>query len=185
MSQENVVRYPVPPLRRRSRRTLVEVLALRLPRFARLYRSALWRLPPRSRLRRELLARIVRDSAEAWNRGDRDVLLAGADPELEFNLFGQLGGVGFEDHYHGREGARRYWATIEAAWEGNRLEPQGVVDFGDRYLALFHNRARKRASGVEVVHPVGLLVTWSKGMVAHASFYWSSDQALEAAGLRE
>jgi hypothetical protein len=34
------------------------------------------------------------------------------------------------------------------------------------------------------VHPVGLLVTWSKGMVAHASFYWSSDQALEAAGLR-
>jgi ketosteroid isomerase-like protein len=185
MSGENVARYWVPPVRPRSRRTLVQSLALRLPGLARLYRTALWNVPPRSRLRRELLARLIRDFAEAFNRGDRAAFLAGLDPEIDLNLFGQVGGLGFEDHYHGREGVLRYLDALEDAWESNLLEPQGVIDFGDRYLALHNLRARGRGSGAEVVHAIGLIVTWSGGRTVRVDFYWSQDEALEAVGLRE
>jgi ketosteroid isomerase-like protein len=185
MSKEDVARYRVPPVRPRSRRTLVEVVPLRLPRLARLLRSALLRLPLHSRLRRELVARGIRDSAEAWNRGDRELFLAAIDPEVEFNVVNRAAGVDLEDRYDGHEGARRYWATIDEAWETIRVEPQEMIDFGDRYLVLQTWRARGRGSGVEVEHDIGLFVTWSRGMSARVDFYWSREEALEAAGLGE
>jgi ketosteroid isomerase-like protein len=174
MSQENVARYPVPPVRPRSRRGLRHRLYLRFPRLARLYWAALWRLPIGSRLRRELLA-----------RGDRDAFLAVVDPDAELNLFGQVGGLGLEDRYRGGEGVRRFWAAIDEAFEGHWFELQEVIDFGDRYLLLARLRARGRGSGVELVHAVGLFVTWSRGRAVRSDFYWSQAEALEAAGLRD
>jgi hypothetical protein len=149
MSRGDVARYRVPPVREHSRRTLAEHLTVRFQALARLYGSALIRLPLDSRLRREMLARGVRDSAEAWNRRDRDAFLAAFDPEAEINFVGGAP-VGVEDRYRGREGALRWIATIDEAWESNRLEPQGLIDFGDRFLVLHHNRARGRGSGVEL-----------------------------------
>jgi hypothetical protein len=40
-------------------------------------------------------------------------------------------------------------------------------------------------SGIEVVHEIALLVTWSRGTADRVDFYWSPDDALEATGLRE
>jgi ketosteroid isomerase-like protein len=185
MSQEHVARYPVPPVRPRSRRGLRHRLYLRFPRLARLYGAALWRLPPGSRLRRELLGRAVRDGYEAYNRGDREAFLAVVDPDFEISLSGQVGGLGLEDRYHAREGAMRFFAAIDEAFEGNWFELQEVIDFGDRYLLLARLRARGRESGVELVHAVGLFVTWSRGRIVRSDFYWSQDEALEAAGLEE
>jgi hypothetical protein len=185
MSQERVARYRVPPVRSRSRRTLVERLALRFPRFARLYGSALLRLRPDSRLRRELLPRAIRDNTEAYNRGDREAFLVGIDPEGEINPIGGAAGLDLGGHYHGREGFMRFFATIDEALESNRLEPEEVIDFGNRYLVLHHIRARGRGSGVDVDHAIGLFVTWSKGQVVRVDYYWSQDEALEAAGLSE
>jgi hypothetical protein len=59
-----------------------------------------------------------------------------------------------------------------------------VIDFGDRYL-LGDTRARGRGSGVDVDRATGTLATWSRGMVVRVDFYWSQDDALEAAGLSE
>jgi ketosteroid isomerase-like protein len=160
-------------------------LAVRLPRLARLYRSALFRLPPDSRPRRELLARAIRDACETWNTGDREAFLAGFDPEIEFNLVGEFGGLDIEDHYHGREGVLRYLAALDDAWQSSRLEPHAVLDFGDRYLALHRLRTRGRGSQVDVEHAIGLLVTWRRGMIVRTDLYWSQDQALEAAGLQD
>jgi ketosteroid isomerase-like protein len=185
MSQENVVRYRVPPVRPSSRRTFIDTLSLRLPRLARVSRSALLRLPLDSRLRRELVARSIRDYSEALNRRDREVLLAAFDRDVELNLFGEVAGLDIEDRYRGHEGFMRYFATIDEAWESNPGEPREVIDFGDRYLILGDSRARGRGSGVEVDHATGTRVTWRRGMVVRVDFYWSQGEALEAAGLSE
>jgi hypothetical protein len=70
MSRGNVTRSAIPPVRRRSRRTAYERLGLRFQEVARLLRVAFLRLPPGWRLRRELLARSIRDSMEAFARRD-------------------------------------------------------------------------------------------------------------------
>jgi hypothetical protein len=82
MSQQNVARYRVPPVREHSGRTLAEHYFVRSPSLARPYASAANRLPVTSRLRRELVARGVRDAAAAWNRRDREAVLTLAGPEF-------------------------------------------------------------------------------------------------------
>jgi ketosteroid isomerase-like protein len=185
MSEENVARYRVPPVRSSPRRTFVQRVNVSFPHLGRLFGAALLRLPLRSRLRRELLARAIRDGAEAYNRRDREVLLATADPDVEFNILGEFAVVDTPDRYHGHEGVRRYFAAIDEAWETARLEPQEVIDFWDRYLVLQRTRNRGRGSGAEVERETGLFLTYSRGMLVRADFYWSRDEALEAAGLSE
>jgi ketosteroid isomerase-like protein len=182
MSQEKVARYRVPKTRSRSSRTFAERLALKLPASVGLYRSALSRLPLRSRLRRELVTRVICDSAAAYNRGDREAFFAVVDPDVEFNHFGEIGGL---DRYHGRELLATFFATIDAAWDVNRLEPQAVIDFGDRYLTFSRIDAWETRSDICFQHPIGFFLTWSGRTVTRADFYWSRDKALEAAGLRE
>jgi hypothetical protein len=194
VSEEKVARYRVPPVREQSRRTLAEHFFVRFPSLARPYWSAVMRLPVTSRLRRELVARGARDTAAAWNRRDREVLLNLAGPE--FNLYPMggeaIGGdleertrADFEERYRGPEGMMRFFTTVDAAWGDNRLEPQEIIDIGDRYLVLFHNRLRGRGSGIEMDADIGLFFTWSMGRLVRVDYYWSQEEALEAAGLQE
>jgi ketosteroid isomerase-like protein len=74
---------------------------------------------------------------------------------------------------------------LEEVWGDYRIEPEEIVDFGDRYVLFARHRAHGRGSGVAVDHRVGLVGTLRGGMVVHMVFYWSAAQALEAAGLRE
>jgi ketosteroid isomerase-like protein len=185
MSEENVARYPVPPVRPRSRRTLVERLGLRFPSLVRFSLSGMSWLPPRSRLRRELLARAIRDGAETYTRRDYEAFLIPFDPEVEFNVLGQSGGLDFESRSHGHDGLMRFFATIDEAFEDNVIEPQEAIDFGDRLLALYRLRTLGRGSGVELARDVGLLSTLRRGMIVRVDYYWSRDEALEAAGLSE
>lgn len=104
------------------------------------------------------------------------------DPDVEFNHFGEVGGL---DRYHGRELLARFFATIDAAWDVNRLEPQAVIDFGDRYLTFSRIDAWETRTDVGFQHPIGFFLTWSGRTVTRADFYWSRDKAVEAAGLRE
>jgi ketosteroid isomerase-like protein len=87
--------------------------------------------------------------------------------------------------YHGLEGMRRFLAMLEEVWQDYTIEPQEVVDFGDRYVLFARHRPHGRGSGVEVDHQVGLVGTLRGGMVVRFVFYWSATQALEAADLRE
>ena len=115
------------------------------------------------------MARAIRDGAEAYNRRDREAVFATADPDVEFNQNWSACRRGdTEDRYHGHEGVRRYFAAIDEAWETNRLEPQEVIDFGDRYLVLQRIRNRGRGSGAEVEQEIGLFLTYSRGMLVRA-----------------
>jgi ketosteroid isomerase-like protein len=140
-------------------------------------------LPSRSRLRREVMARRMRDGAEAYNRRDYEAFLLPFDPDVEFNVLGQGGGLDFEKRSRGHEGLMRFWTVIDEAFEDNWLEPQEAIDLGNRVLGIYHLHARGRGSGLELKRDIGLLSNLDRGMVVRVDYYWSQDEALEAAGL--
>src|SRR5215211_4517583 len=91
MSKENTevvraVRIALDPLSKgpSQRRTLDDRLAVRFPGVYRRLADAITRLPPRSRLRRLLVARRVRHAYAAANRRDFELVLTGWDPRSEY-----------------------------------------------------------------------------------------------------
>ena len=143
---------------------------------------AVLRLPPTSRLRRELFARSIRDNAEAFARRDYDAFLIGLDPQVVLDT-----GDAFPETnlYHGVEGMRRFLALIDGVWREYRIEPEVIVDFGEGYVLFARHRARGSSSGLEVDHRVGLVGTFRDGQVVRLEFHWVAENALEAAGLSE
>jgi hypothetical protein len=131
------------------------------------------------------MARRIRDGAEAYNRRDYEIFLLPLDPDVEFNVLGQGGGLDFENRSRGYEGLMRFRAVIEEAFEDNWLEPREAIDLGHRVLGLYQLHARGRGSGVELKHDVGLLWTFDRALVVRVDYYWSQNEALEAAGLAE
>ncbi len=183
MSHENIAGYAVPPLRQRSRRTAYERLALRFPEVARLLRVAFLRLPPGWRLRRELLARSIRDGMEAFARRDYDVVLSPCDSEIAMHTADAFPETTV---YRGHDGMRRFFSMIDEVWLDYRIDPELVVDLGDRHVVLARHRARGRGSGLVVDQKVTQLVTFRDGMIVRLQYFDRPiEQALEAAGLKE
>lgn len=182
MSEENVARYRVPPVRQPSRRTPLDRAGLRLPKVARLIREAVIRLPTRSRLRQAIFARSIRDNAEAYNRRDYDVFALPFHPGV---LIETRDAFPEETVYQGPDGLARFMAMIDGVWSDYRIEPELVIDLGERYVLVARHRGRGRGSGVDVDHRLGLVATLDDGVVVRLHFYWSPDEALQAVGLRE
>ena len=196
MSQKNVevvrgVRIALPPLSERAsqRRTLDERLFVRFPALYRLLADRMLRLPQRSRLRRLLLTRIGRRAAAAANRRDFDVLLYGFDPAIELELpESQVGGYLPPDLpgvHRGRDGYRHMWEGLIEAWPDLTLEPEELIDFGDRLLAAVQLRAHGRHSGIALEQPICQVFTLSRGLVVRQKDFLEREHALKAAGLRE
>src|SRR5437762_3594235 len=87
MSQENLeptraVRIPLVPETRRHR-SVDEQIVVRFPALARLYAAWWAQLRQRSRFRRVLLLRRVRQAYAAANRRDFDLLFTGFDPGIQ------------------------------------------------------------------------------------------------------
>ena len=110
--------------------------------------------------------------------------MLGWDPKIVFDA-----GDALPEHsvLHGYEEARRVVAEFEDAWEDYRIEPEEIVDFGDRYILFARHTAHGRRSGAEVDHRVGLVGIFRGGSVVSLVLHWSPArvQALEAAALRE
>jgi ketosteroid isomerase-like protein len=194
MSQENVEVVRGVPTRltvssKTRRRSVYERILVRFPVFFRVLASAWWRLPPRSRLRRALTARNFRQAYEAANRRDFDVLLLRLDPEIEFQFDeSPVGGMLPPDLvgvHRGHEGYVRVWeAGLEAA-DNYRLEPEEVIDFGDRLLVVGRQTGRGTSSGIPFDEPLLSLFTLRRGLVVRLKDFATRDKALEAAGVRE
>src|SRR5215204_3653843 len=84
MSQENVeIARQSLTVAPHSRRRLEERLGLRFPGVLALVDRLVWRLPPRSRLRRAAFGRAARLALEAHNRGDFEAAVARYDSQVE------------------------------------------------------------------------------------------------------
>jgi hypothetical protein len=116
MSQENIevvrgVRTPITVSTEARPRTLDERVLVRFPALARPLGFVWSRLPPRSRLRRAMNARLMRQAQEAAVRRDFELLFLRFDPEIEFEMaenpaFGFVAPDAVGVH-RGREGYRR------------------------------------------------------------------------------
>jgi hypothetical protein len=192
MSQENVeivrgARIALPPLRERAsqHRTLDERLFVRFPAIYRLLADALMRLPPRSRLRRLMLARLVGRAYAAANRQDFELVLTGLDPEFEYRPRAGLIAPDQDAVFYGHDGYRRLWRTWLDAFEDLRYEPEEVLDLGDMYLVTAQMRGHGSGSGVPVGLQLFQLFNLRRGLVAWQQDFGNRSEALEAAGLRE
>ena len=189
MSHENVhssagIRTAVaaPPGRAGERRTLDQRLSVRLPVLYRVFAAGLWRLPPRFRLRRLLLARAVALAYAAGNRRDFDVLLVGIDPANEYRPSGELMPPDLETVFKGHDGYLELWRYWLDAFNDIRWDPSEVLDFGDRFLVTTQQSGHGSGSGVAVSEPVFQLFEMRRGLVIRQLDFLDRDQALRAAG---
>jgi hypothetical protein len=192
MSVENVeivpgARVALAPLseRARERRTPDQRLFLRFPAVYRLISGVFMRLPPRSRLRRLLLARSVGLAYAAANRRDFDLVLVGWDPGSEYHPSGDLLPPDLEAVFYGHDGYRQLWRYWLDAFDDIRWDPQEILDFGDRFLVTTQQRGHGSGSGVAVREPVFQLFTLRRGLVVRQEDFLDRSKALEAASRGE
>lgn len=189
MSEERVVTQ-VAPLSGRRRRTIEERFLARWPALARLSARPVMRLPPRSRLRRAMIERRTRQLSEAFNRRDWDwALVLGYSPELEVITAKDEAavpfGADFEDVYRGHEGLVALWERWLESWDEYRLDPEQLVDCGDKLVVVLRHRGRGRRSGLEIDHSVAFLTTLdSNGLTTRLEIFWDPEKALDAVGAR-
>jgi ketosteroid isomerase-like protein len=157
---------------------------VRFPGLFRLLADALMRLPPRSRLRRLMLARAVGRVYAAANRRDFDLVLAGWDPRSEYRPSGELMPPDLEAAFYGHDGYLRLWRYWLDAFEDIRWDPEEILDFGDRFLVTTRQSGHGSGSGVAVSEPVFQLFTLRRGLVVRQEDFLDRSKALEAAAQR-
>jgi ketosteroid isomerase-like protein len=126
---------------------------------------------------------IVRRGYEAYNRGDREGMVADLAPEFEYETTGAIPGV--RTHYEGPEGWVEGVGWLASEFESPRVEIRELIEAGDQVLALITVRGRGKQSGAEARWDLWQLWTIREGKVVHGQGFLSRAEALEAAGLRE
>ena len=92
-------------------------------------------------------ADIVRRSFERFNANDVDGALELMDPEVQFHDVPEIPG---STVYRGREGIRRWWATVKDPMEELRFEFVEVTEGTEKLAVLTRAVGRGRGSGAEV-----------------------------------
>ena len=126
----------------------------------------------------------VRDAVAAFNRGDLDTWLEYFTDDVDYRA---VEGAP-DDHgpMHGKDALRAYVEDWRETFDDFRTEPTELIEAGeDRMIAVMRISGRAKLSGVEVDLTFAVVYTLRDGRVARGREYWTRDQALEAAGLRE
>jgi ketosteroid isomerase-like protein len=89
----------------------------------------------------------LRQGYEALNQGDFSVVLELLDPDMEWHE--PAGSPEAGDH-HGRDTFERFLRSWIESFEDFRVEPEQVVERGDRLVAVVHQSGRGRASGAPI-----------------------------------
>ena len=95
----------------------------------------------------ESLVELVRRGYESWNRGDRQWVLDHMSRNVEWITPPEDPEPGT---YRGYEGLERFWAQWRAAVGQLRLEPQEIIDAGDRVLVVALRSGRGEHSGLDI-----------------------------------
>jgi ketosteroid isomerase-like protein len=126
---------------------------------------------------------IVRRLIEALNRNEQDRVSGILDPGVVIDATRRL----FNPKtYTGMQGMRSMVADREEVWDEFRMEPDEVLDGGDRVVAVGRWVGKGKGSGIEVHRPVADVFTLHDGRVVQAEFGFADRaEAHEAAGLSE
>jgi uncharacterized protein len=127
----------------------------------------------------------VRQGYEAFNRGDVAWMIARLDPEIVWEDASEVPG---SSSYRGTREVRAYLESFAQQWGEIRFEPEGILDAGERVVALVRMVARGRASGAQVDARLAHLYELRQGRrmrVLRVRTFFDREKALEAAGLEE
>jgi ketosteroid isomerase-like protein len=163
-------------------RNAQERLMIRFPSLYRRLARRLFRLEPRSRLRRLLVRRAVDSGWTSFDRRDFELNFLFFAPDTEFEFPAAMQALGIPASFRGHEGRVEGMNKIFEVW-GSELEPVYVLDLGDRLLNLGLWRLRGRGSGIPLDQQLAQLVTVRDGLVVRDQNFTSWDEGLRAAGL--
>jgi hypothetical protein len=167
----------------RRSRTLEERLLVRFPSLYQRQATLLFRLSPRSRLRRALLCRAVVSGWDAGWRRDFDLMLVRYAPDVEVEFDRDFEALGLGGTFRGHDGLLKRNEAFEEAWERWELLQVIVLDLGERVLALGSFRLPGNVSGLELEGEFAQLMTARGGLVAREQVFMAWDKGLRAAGL--
>jgi ketosteroid isomerase-like protein len=179
-----VVRKPL-RVREQSSRTLEQRIALRFPALTRPGPRLVGALPPRSRVRRTMVSRYVRQGIEAYNRRDLDAAATAFHPRLEYYPYREFVEAGLaEPCYRGRAGYKAYIEATYEVWGGDvLLYPTELIDMGSRLVLLADMPMRAQASGIPLAQHYATIAALEGGQIIRQQDYLDQAEALAAAGL--
>jgi ketosteroid isomerase-like protein len=82
------------------------------------------------------------------------------------------------DVYEGHEGVRRLVREVRQVWDDFRIDPERLVDAGDRVVVVELRRGRGKGSGVEVEQRSCVIWTLRDGQVIAAETDLDLEEAL-------
>ena len=124
---------------------------------------------------------MVRGGYEHFNRtGEVDYSIL--DPEIVYDLSRRtFDPLVFRRH----EGVRDFVRLIWEQWASRRMEPQDIVDAGDKVVASVRLVGVGRQSGVETMAKAAHVWTFREDKIVRLTVFQTMEEALEDAGLRE
>jgi ketosteroid isomerase-like protein len=186
MSEETMLRITPTRLNTtRQHRALSEHIFVRFPGLVRALNLLRLRLPIRSRLRRFLLLRLAAMGSAAVNRRDFDLLLTGFDPEIDLRAEAGAYPPGLVGHHHGHSGYRDVWSKMLEAFQDVKMEPEELIDTGDRVISVTRVNAHGAGSGVPVSMTFFQVFTFRAGLVIRQEDVQDRGEAFKAAGLSD
>jgi hypothetical protein len=168
----------------KSQRTIEERVGVRWPSMA--PRTMRWvlRLPPGSRVRRAMLARMARIFFLSWNRGDFALVPSIDDPAVETRLtVGSNVVMGADPVYYGPEGHCRVMEDWNEAWTEWDAEIDEIVEEGrDQVLFIARVSGVGAASGIKVNEWSATRYTFREGRVlrVEGALHSEKERALTA-----
>jgi ketosteroid isomerase-like protein len=124
---------------------------------------------------------IVRQLYESANRRDWDRFAELVDPNVEQP--GTIGGLEERRLARGVSGIRQIYERDEQAWSEYRIEPEKLIDAGDRVVVFHREYQLGKSSGMELVTETAAVIELRGGRIVRIQGYMDRAAALEAAGL--
>ena len=126
----------------------------------------------------------VRDAAAAFNRGDLDTWFEYLADDIDYRA--AEGAPDDHGPIHGKDALRAYVQDWLDMFDDFKSEPLELIDAGeDQVIAVLRGSGRAKLSGVETDVTYAVVYTIRDGKIARGREYWTKEQTLEAAGLRE
>jgi len=129
----------------------------------------------------EANVQIVRQVYESVNRGQWDRMAELLDPNVAQH--GTVGGLEEGNVVRGPGAIRELYESEADVWAQQRIEPEKLIDAGDRVVVFQREYQRGRGSGLEVVVETAAVVDLRDGRVVRIQGYMDRSAALAAAGL--
>jgi ketosteroid isomerase-like protein len=127
----------------------------------------------------EIVGRFV----AAWARDDRAAAAELADPEVEQHP--TVGGVERGRVLRGVDEIMQDYERVEETWDEHRVEPEKIIDAGDRVVLFQREFQRGKSSGVELEIEAAVIFDLRAGRITRVQGYMDRAAALEAVGLRK